>query len=543
MNAELPALLAWLAAVAVALAGFARPAKRWWTRRPVFVLLLAVALFTGQREAIRANFQLWNPDESQLIAGALTLHERPVFWRDIDGTTSGPLNLWPLLLPAAAGLRLDYTAARLVGALVTVLMLAALHAALARRLPEEAARLLVLPAWTFFIFNQDPEIAQYGSELVPALLLAAGAAAVLRSLDGHPRLWCGLTGLAAGALPFAKLQAAPFTVALLLFTALAHGRTTVGRRALPWLAAGALLPVALCLGPVALAGAFDDFLVRYLKVNLLGYTLEGARYFNDAFPTPDLVFGFESFLWPVVGVIAAGLGLVLLRRTRPDIPAVVLSAGLVAAALLAVYLPHKPFAHYFLLLVAPLTLLLGALAGPALIGLASAVPARRLLLAALLVAGLCGFSVAHHLRHPDALRGFVRSRPPLARELIEAVQRHTRPGDGLAVWGWQPGLYVFTQTVSATPDLIVFWQIVPSAWRDFYRDRYLRALTGRPPAVFVDTTGPADFFFSRRPETARHENFPALADFIANGYELAETAAGARVYVRRDRAGPPPAGL
>src|SRR5215207_2009845 len=32
----------------------------------------------------------FNPDESQLIAGAITLAHDPVFWRSVDGTTSGP---------------------------------------------------------------------------------------------------------------------------------------------------------------------------------------------------------------------------------------------------------------------------------------------------------------------------------------------------------------------------------------------------------------------------------------------------------------------
>ena len=39
----------------------------------------------------------FNPDESQLIAGTITLAHDPVFWRSVDGTTSGPLNFYVLL--------------------------------------------------------------------------------------------------------------------------------------------------------------------------------------------------------------------------------------------------------------------------------------------------------------------------------------------------------------------------------------------------------------------------------------------------------------
>ncbi len=542
MNLDLIGLLAFGLAAAQVLAGFHAPTRDlWWRSRWLFVLLLGCALFVFQRDAIRANFQIWNPDESQLIAGALALPEYPVFWRDVDGTTHGPLAQYPLLLPTALGARLDYTSARIVSACLTIALLASLHAALAVWLTEAAARLAIFPAWAWLIFNQDPELAQYTTELTPSLLIALAAwpAARLLASGSLGAAGCALGGALAGAAPFAKLQATPLALWIFGCLLVAQLRSPpAGRtRRIAALFLGGVLPAALLLAHAAAGDALVDFRVRYLEVNLRGYVAEGATWFNDAPPLPGMLFGFNQFLWPLVA-LTLGAGTWLVRHRSPTTWKLVLfTAGLAASATFAVWAPHKPFAHYFLLLAGPLVLLFGAVAAPALARLQELSVRQRTVGALLLLFALSGPSVWHHFRHPDYFRTIVRSRPPLDRSLIEAVQRHTTPGGGLAVWGWQPGLYVFTQTRAATPDLVVFWPIVPSPWRDFYRERYLQAFSARPPPLFVDTIGPADFFFFRHPSAA-HEDFPALRDLIARDYTLAETVAGARLYTRRDRTVP-----
>jgi hypothetical protein len=513
----------------------------WWSHRSLFVLLLAGALFVFQRDAIRANFQLWNPDESEMIAGALTLQERPVFWRDVDGTTHGPLDQWPLLLPAFAGGRIDYTSTRLVSAGIIVLLLLSLQAALAGRLKEGTARLLVLPAWALFIFNQDPETAQYSSELMPSLLLLLAVAWWPRAIRPEKSGWCWAIGAAAGAAPLAKLQAAPLAAWILVFVQIFIWRGTSGTPDIRWrktalLILGAATPVLFFVGIAAFAGAFRDFLVRYLETNIFSYALNGERFFNNARPSPEMIFGFSQFLWPVVGAIVLAGAIAALRRWRLAGSDFAMALGLVAAAAFAIYTPHKPFAHYFLLLVGPLILLLGAVAGPVLQNIAARLPPLgRALLAAAFLAVPCGLTIAHHFQNPDYFRFILRSRPPVSGEVVDALERHVAAGETLAVWGWQPALYVMTQTVCATPDLTIFWQILPNPWQEFYQSRYLRDLRARPPVVFVDTMGPSDFFFFKKPAATRHENFPALRDFIDQNFLLTETVAGCRVYVRRDR--------
>src|SRR3974377_1528337 len=49
-----------------------------------------------------------NVDESEWIAGAATLIKDPRFWYSVNGTTSGPLNIFPLCLINLLGFSLNY---------------------------------------------------------------------------------------------------------------------------------------------------------------------------------------------------------------------------------------------------------------------------------------------------------------------------------------------------------------------------------------------------------------------------------------------------
>ena len=48
-----------------------------------------------------------NPDESQMIAHALTLRQYPIYWQSVDGTTIGPLDNYALLLPSFFSIALN----------------------------------------------------------------------------------------------------------------------------------------------------------------------------------------------------------------------------------------------------------------------------------------------------------------------------------------------------------------------------------------------------------------------------------------------------
>src|SRR5260221_9870861 len=104
---------------AVALAGFFSSRERaWWLHPAVWSVLLLLPLLGFRWPSLIENKQLSDPDESQLMAGALTLRNAPLFWRSVDGTTHGPLAALPLVAPLLAGRPLDFTTARTISVLL-----------------------------------------------------------------------------------------------------------------------------------------------------------------------------------------------------------------------------------------------------------------------------------------------------------------------------------------------------------------------------------------------------------------------------------------
>ena len=77
-----------------------RPAA-WWNGRAAFAGLLLLTIMVACAPALDRREELLNPDESQLIAGALTLRGHFAPWFSVDLSTAGPVSVLPLLLTPA----------------------------------------------------------------------------------------------------------------------------------------------------------------------------------------------------------------------------------------------------------------------------------------------------------------------------------------------------------------------------------------------------------------------------------------------------------
>ena len=79
-----------------------------------------------------------NPDETFFIAAAEKLFKDPVFFRAVDFVTSGPLNVYPLMIPAVFGISPDYVSTRLIALLIIFASIYVIYRALAL-LTDDAA--------------------------------------------------------------------------------------------------------------------------------------------------------------------------------------------------------------------------------------------------------------------------------------------------------------------------------------------------------------------------------------------------------------------
>ena len=478
----------------------------------------------------------FNPDESQLIAGSIALTHDPVFWRSVDGTTSGPLNFYLLLPYSWFGIPLDYFTARFTGLLLIGGALFATHRALAGRFGRGVAWLAILPAAEFFATATSPDLIHYSSEHLTLFLVAVSIWLLAKSSPAVPyRMW--LASFIAGASIWAKLQALPVSVALVGWALwLAAREHELNQK--PWwrrlasIVMAALAPTLLVVALAAATGQMEDLVRRYLLQNL--FYVGNARPLGEAIHEMSLMAAVDGRLHLLL-VTTAVILLVssfyfIVRRLQP--PGLFIIGGVLTfAAFVAVLAPRREFLHYTLLLPAPLAFWVGAALG----GCGIKLPSRSLngtLFSLLIIAiGLVPVITrsvqplpeiygrfAYHWTHP-------RNGPAIiAREL-------SNRNDSIAIWGWAPEIYVESGLTQATRDTHSTWSIVANEQRDYYRTSYLHDLRQHNPAVFIDAVGPGAFGFEDRP-TQAHETFAALSNYIRENYSLVTDLQTARIYAR-----------
>lgn len=515
------------------------PPRDW-----AFVLLLLFFLL-----AWRWPVFFWpqglNPDESQLVSGAITLTRDPVFWRSVDGNTAGPFNFYVLLPLHWLGLPLDYMSARLTGLLLVWGALSCCYRMLRSDLDAATARIGFLPGALFFATVYNGDFIHYSTEHLPLFVFSAAACLLWTGRAAPPRTGLHPAWLAAGVcmgiLPWAKLQAAPLAAALALWgVILALGdrqRAWPARCArIGWLATAALTPSFAILLMVWATGQWEHFVKSYI-VNNLAYVGKGGDPIGATRELLDRMQGTWSF--PPLAITAFSVVLAatlhgLVRRQRPS-HLFVAGGGFTFVAALCVLTPQRGFLHYLLFLVPPLTWWGAAALGefrPKASGRTA--PELVFLVATLALAAI---PVGMRLRGPPL--EFVTylterwTRP--YDELGFLLSKLRKPGDTLAVWGWYSHLHVESGLAQATREAVSERQIQESLQRDtYYRPRYLADLQRNQPAFFVDAVGSRAFGFTKRDQGA-HEKFPQLAEYVAKHYRLIDDAGHARLYVRGSR--------
>ena len=501
----------------------------WW-------LLTAAALLCFRWPMFWIQHQL-NPDESQLIAGALTLRHDPVFWRAVDGATAGPLDYYPLLPAAWADGFASYAVARLIALAVVFATMVFAGETLALLAGAALARIAVLPALAAVAFTTSPDFTHYSTELMPALLLAAaGYAAVRQDRAPAPR-WLWLTAVLLGSVLWAKLQAAPLAGAMWVLVAVNENRSGRPRSLWP-LVAGALLPAVVCFGAALLTGQIEHLVTPYLLHNL---AYVGAPHFSwlevaAGQAQNALSDGYLGF-W----LAGAALCLVPLAgwHTR-SAPAASRRGALAAVLLLALGVfsalaPRRPSAHHLQLLPLPWLWLTGtglALAWPR--EATSASTGKHRWLAVLFLVCALGPQLAWRIGGIDSYAAInAAGIRPARRELARLVRVYSTPGETLAVWGWRCSLYVEAGRPQATRQAQTETQLSAGPLQPYFLRRYLEDFRSANPPVFADAVGPGNFAYTDRARA--HECFPPLRQWVQARYTQVADLDGTRLYVRNDR--------
>ena len=536
-------------AIAPFMAGLFSPvAEQRMTRRlPPWVFgAAAILCFLAFRWPVWCIKMEFNPDESQMMGEALALQHKPLFWSAADGATHGPLDVFPLVAIGWLGFRIDYFAVRIVGAILTLIQLAACYRTFAIVAKENAARVAVLPIFCVLAFTTYWDWVHYTSELVPVTLLTVGCWLILSDLERaetRKLSWRWLTaGLALGAVPMAKLQGSP-PAALLIAGGvafdLATGSISWQRRATrtAGFIAAAALPTAFFAATSLIFGAWTAAWNSYIVHNL-HYTESGVHSLTQMWSL------LPHFISMVDGAPAYALGATsiclllayaLIATPGRGLRLSGLAALFLLGSLVATLTPGREYTHYLLFLISPLGLLAGAVWASAWNG-AEKIPCRRLCESVLflgLLAVVVPQIVVRAMQPHAHITGLEDRRPLEHNPVAQEVLRYGKPGEALGIWGWMCRYYVYTGMWQATRDGHSYTEILPSPQQEYFRWRYLHDLKRNRPPVFLDTTGPGDYLFVDR--IYAHETFPALRDYIAREYRQVAEIDGCRIYVRLDR--------
>jgi hypothetical protein len=540
----------------VVLAWFASPRagapRRWWQAPWVFgvAVVFCLAAFRWPTWFVQDEF---NPDESQIIAGALTLRSHPVYWRDVDAMTQGPLNAYALTAAALAGLPLNFFGARVFALALQAAALLATRAALARRVTESSARLGLVAPLAFWALTSHHDFLHYSSELVSLALLAAAGwalAAALAAADPAGRSRAAglfLAGAALGLVPFAKLQGVPPAAALAAVGLVALSRGPGGRRwrDCGWLVAGGVAVPLIVVALVIAAGEAAEAWQAYIRNNLW-YVKTAPASAGPVARLLDLANGvpaFRAFWWGSLAAIGA-ITYPAWRSRSPGAKAnLAVAWWLAGAAILAVLGPGRSLPHYLEFLVLPL----GVLGAVHLHAIDPAGPANRAgfnwrgaWTAGFFLLAL-GPQLGSRAQHPHIYAGqFMAARyDHRPSQAAYFIRQRAAPGDAIATWGWRPQLYVETGLPQGTREAQTERQLsLDPAVQDYYLQRYLRDLRERQPAWFVDAVGPASLGYHDR-GVHGHEAFPALAGLVRAEYEYLADIEGLRIYRRRPAPGRP----
>jgi len=516
------------------------PYAHWWFAG------LSLALILAWRWPVLFQATPFNPDEAQLLAAALTYVHDPLPFRSVDLTTSGPLNGLALIPTHLLGLPQDYFNARAVAMLLQWGTLLALFAALRRHTTVAGAACVLLPGTFFFATAADTDLVHYTSEHVSvflvaiALLLLERARPADSAATARPGAGWIAGGIVLGLLPWAKLQSIPIGAAVALWGAALAWRDSRRRPAdrLRWigaLAAATLAPSLLLLPVLAATGQFEQFRLGYLAANFHYVGL------GDSWATVAIrLAGVFHYTWQVpalLGLAAVVLGahVVLARKHRhPPRPLYWAAAGATVASVYAVFAPRHAFFHYLLLPLVPLILWV-AVAALELRSMLTGAPMRRLCIGGFVAVSTLlplGLLVRHG--PPKNYGQFATDWRQPRGHLARHIRALARPGDRLALWGWNTHLYVETGLPQGTREAHSEHQLRASPLRDsFFRRTYLADLSANLPVFFVDAVGPTAFGYTKR-EVDGHETFPALREFIAAHYDLEKDFGYARLYVRAD---------
>ena len=504
-----------------------------------------------------------DPDEGQFIAGAIKLLKDPVFWRAVDAGSSGPLNVYPLTLPAFFGFRIEYASSRVIGLIMIIAAIVCLYYALSTLYDKSLSRLAIVPVFTTVALMKESGYVHYTSEHFSIAILSVALLIVCKYYAGNssnPNRLIFALGFILGLTPFAKMQSVPiaFSIACIFLHILWLKSSARGQfiRSLAAFFLGGMLFSALVILYLTIFSIYDAFWKSYIQQNLLIYSTHGlggnltqVTFLAKINIFLDMLVRVQDtqmlFLLTAIALIV-GIPFLIIKRFSLSphqeqfntFCFVYYSLVILSASSYSVIRPGNSFSHYLLFLIIPSGFLIGVFLGE----LAKVLQVSKFTRSHLkfsLLTGVVFITVASSFLqftitiisdnfYLDNRRRFAKNYlSPIAKTILN----YASPGESMAVWGWAPQLYVDTGLIQATRASVI-GPLKYFPLRQYFFKQYADDLINSNAKLFVDAVAPRMIGFKDR-ETQGHEVFPEIARVIKENYRLVDEVQGVRIYLKK----------
>lgn len=492
-------------------------------------LPLLFANITLTRVPVVLDFPL-NPDEGLYLGTAQRLTLDPMLWRAADPETSGPLNIYPILIARLFGIPLNYAWLHLLAALILAATLCVLIRAAEHLADRWLARLALLPVAFMAAAWHYADLVHYSSEYMPNLMLAIALWIAAWLYTAHPTSGkAAFAGAMLALAPLSKLQVLP-PLALIACVILIRLRTPM--RIVAFLAGSGTTLVIFAILLVS-NGAWTDFWNSYVLRNL-AWANHFQKPFEYAFTWPiiNTFRGLDqgTFYWGALTLCLISVAL-LLRRGTPKQTRLLLAFSLLFF-ISTVYAAGRPgsgiWHHLLIMLTGTAALFLALMSAQSRI--APRLTALLLVLFLLLLAGKRTFDNDH-----PVLALLLPYRNDSVIDLATSIRVYTKPRERLAHWGWNPHLAQAAQLMPATRYSTIAMQATSTGTlRDFFVQQFARDLAAERPPVVIDTTGMCGDLIKERNVIPLSQT-PPVWSIVQRDYQHAGDLPCGILYVRRDR--------
>jgi hypothetical protein len=492
---------------------------------PVFALVSLGLLFAWFYFPIIVFNNSINLDESVFVVGAMKLADFPIYWKYVDGNTSGPFTFYFITaFFELFHLPYDYINLRILAFLMASFGLFFIYLGIKKVFDTQTALVAILPTTFFLAQTQNYDFVHFSGERVPMLLLSFCFYLFIKLYtDKNKATWLiVLLGSLLGAIPYTKLQAAPIAFSFVPFTLLILKKSDKNTG----------LKIMLFL----LSGLAASFYIAIILINS-DYLSESFR----AYVTNNLSYGgslpWYKILWndlvqnqnTFLLVLIALIGLWFMIRTKVKYPREVswFISLLLFVTLYCVYKPGATFDHYFLFLLFPFTLFF-ALNFHLLKTLIINGNLGKIIISALIIAVSFGFT---GIKFKNAFISLSLEKPIKQSDVSLKILEYTKPSDQLVIWGESGKIYLETKLLQGSKWCHTYWGMYSPEIENQFKSSYLEEVKSGNSPVILDAHK-IDGFINRGNNGI--ETFPELYNYVENHYKLEADIDEMRIFVKKD---------